>query len=155
MNRLSENVAFVDLTDADKKAAWAAWAVIATALPAIIESFYEHLRSIDQDYPLHGIDMPRLKAQQFAYWEMIFTGNLAGAAELQNKRIVAKHKARDIPLSTYLGSYGWFGTHFMQAVTSTPLPDGVSVGAAMTAIHKLIVLDMMTASDAYDSFAVL
>ncbi|PLX37979.1 MAG: hypothetical protein C0606_06955 [Hyphomicrobiales bacterium] len=154
-NLLNHHEAFVDLTASDKAAAEVAWTIIGPQLPKVIDAFYEHLARIRQDRQLIGIDVEALKKKQFAYWEMMFAGNLKGVFEAQSKHIVAKHKARDIRLSTYLGSYGWYGIRFMAMIEGAEIPEGMTASSIMAAIHKLIVLDMMVASDAYDNFTLL
>lgn len=140
---------FVGLTRQDQLAAHAAWQVIHPLMPMLLDKFYEHLDANGLHHIFRGKSISTIKSKQIEYWEQLFSGNVDRTYDLQVSALAAKHQAVGVDLSHYIGSYAWFSQRFFQIIADCrPVPE-FGKNQMLTAVNKLIYLDMMLAQDSF------
>lgn len=142
---------FLEITDSDRSAAAAAWTVIAPEFPKLVEAFYAHLGTSELGAPLDGHDIESLKLRQHAYWSALFSGDTGADYLARSHAIARRHIAVGVPISSYVGAYGWFNERLFTLIVRHAHVDGRRKQAMLTALNKLIFLDMMILAEAYSA----
>lgn len=120
-------------------------------LPNLIDGFYEHLFATGQGTLFRGVDVARLKARQVAHWEKLFEARLDTAYVNDVTRIGIVHRDREIVPKVYMQAYGWFTAHLSEAILAHPGVAAEDRPALVSAVLKLLFLDMTLALASYDA----
>ena len=139
------------LTPAEIDAAKVAWAEIEPHMPDLVEQFYEHLFANDVDLIFEGVDVPRLKLSQQAYWRTLFQGGFDAAYEAHVSKINIKHHAAGVELSHYVAAYGWFSERFFDIIARSELTGPFGRDDLLVATNKILYLDMMIATSSLEA----
>ena len=99
-----------------------AWAIIEPNMATLVDRFYDHLFAIGLQSKFGGKDLTALKRNQLSYWQTLFTGDFDANYRTHVGYIAEKHRAANVDLTDYIGSYAWFSQRFHMIIEDSAPP---------------------------------
>jgi hypothetical protein len=116
----------------------------------LLDRFYSRLLKSKLSRLLDGYEIEHIKLRQHDYWAMLFSGALDEQYLKQAKRIAIVHHRHGVSMAEYVGAYGWLSEKLFALIVRHGGGDAHSRHTMLSAMHKLVFLDMMIASQAYE-----
>lgn len=148
---LEESKKFLSVRPEELLAAEHGWSFIKPHMSNILNDFYRIplIREMLGEIP--SVDVNGLKNKQVAHWDNLFGSGENRLIENDLRRLGDAHQKHDVPLSLFIVSYGWFLDQFESTLSSLP-PGAIDTREAMSAMRKLVFLDLATASSTYTAY---
>ncbi|MBN9671442.1 globin-coupled sensor protein [Roseibium aggregatum] len=146
---LEDRLKFFQITDEERGIAKSLWVSLKPELPAILERFYDHVKTIPHLRTLVGDQQARLIAAQTAHWEELFAGKLDQSYQDGAQRIGLAHVRIGLDPSWYIGSYSFLIAELSNVLAKKRFLSAAKRARMMNVISKLVMLDMDVAVSAY------
>lgn len=138
---------FMELLSGDRQSLVDAWALVSPRMPQILDGFYRSRIVSGQKWRMKGLSLERLKASQFSYWEMLFSGVLDERYRARVRWVAARHFQAGVTMADYIASYGWFLNAFEREIAAVE-PCGARHASLMASVRRVVLLDMTFAASA-------
>ena len=129
-----------------------AWSIIKPKMKDLVEQFYVHLLSTDAKRLFEGKNLQAIKNAQITYWNALFAGRFEPAYQTHVNLIWERHRAAGVDMTRYIGAYAWFSERFFQILAQSDPPAPYGRYSLLSAVNKVIYLDMMIATGASNTF---
>jgi len=130
----------------------AAWTIIDPHMPDLIEQFYEHLLETSSKRLFESKDLSAIKSAQLIYWRALFAGKFEPAYQTHVNLIWERHRAAGVQMTDYIAAYAWFSERFFQLIDQANPAEPDKRRSLLTAVNKVIYLDMIIATSASNAF---
>ncbi|GGE93587.1 hypothetical protein GCM10007285_21520 [Stappia taiwanensis] len=138
---------FMELSPGDLQSLADAWALVSPRMPQILDGFYKCRIVSGQKWRMKGLSLERLKASQFSYWEVLFSGVLDERYRGRVRLVASRHFQAGVTMADYIASYGWFLNAFEREIAALE-PCGKRRAALMASVRRAVFLDMTFAVSA-------
>jgi diguanylate cyclase (GGDEF)-like protein len=117
----------------------------------LIEAFYHHLMQFDAvaDLLQHEATRVRLRDTQRRYFERLLSGHYDYDYALDRLAVGIAHERIGLKPEWYTGAFGSYLHHFSKALQRELADSPTQVSRVLTALNKLVLLDVTLALDAY------
>ncbi|WP_310619025.1 globin-coupled sensor protein [Flexibacterium corallicola] len=134
-----------------KKEIYALWPTVKSALPKILDDFYDYIEITPKlATAVQGVT-DRLKSAQSKHWELLFSGEF-GRDYLQNiERIGRAHVQIGLSPDWYVGGYNFILNKITTVIIKKHRWSSSRLTSALVAIQKVILLDAAFAVGAYEA----
>ncbi|WP_305983927.1 globin-coupled sensor protein [Roseibium sp. MMSF_3544] len=146
---LSERLRFFRFTDAERELARSTWPVIEAEMPAILDGFYEHVKSVPHLADLVGDQQDRLVAAQMAHWQSLFSDGPDERYLERAVRIGLAHVGIGLEPSWYIGGYSFALSKLSEVLVKNRFIASRKLTATLNMVTKLVMLDMDVAISTY------
>jgi truncated hemoglobin YjbI len=147
---ISDLADFLEVDDETKARGHELWALLAPHADAVIERFYDKVRTRGISPHVTDAAIDRLKGKQKAHWAALFGGQFNDDYHNSVRRIGIKH--RDITLNPmwYVAGYMTLKIAFTNVIAEAALPP-ITKGRLIKTLDKFAALDMAVAMSTYDA----
>jgi methyl-accepting chemotaxis protein len=149
-------LAFLGIDEDTRSRLHAFQPVLAAALPAILDAFYEHIsHDATMARMFVGKDIARARGLQQAHWLNLFSGRFDDEYVQSVRRIGAVHSRIGLEPRWYIGAYAFMFEKVLAVATKAtigrlhPTTDGVSLARLQRALTLAVMLDMDLAITTY------
>ncbi|MGA3400443.1 MAG: globin-coupled sensor protein [Acetobacteraceae bacterium] len=146
---LSGRIRFMRISADDTSLLRDFWQIVEPKLPAILDSFYQHVASEPRLQAMVGAKVPQLKRAQTLHWQRLFTGGLdAGYYDGVHSIGLMHHKVGLEP-RWYIGGYNFVLNRLGDLAVSAYRWSPGKRRAVLAAVTSRVMLDMDIAISAY------
>jgi methyl-accepting chemotaxis protein len=146
---LSDRLKFFRFSQEDRDLARSLWPAIRDALPAVLEDFYAHVKTVPHLADLVGNEQDRLIAAQSAHWEVLFAEGPSQDYLEKAERIGLAHVRIGLDPSWYIGGYSFALTALTGVLQHKRFLTAGKRSRALNVVTKLVMLDMDVAISTY------
>ncbi len=161
---LADRLDFIELDEKDAERIRTLKPIITRELPLGLDKFYQRLRATPQVRHFFADDthMAKAKGAQVEHWQAISAGAFDEHYVATVRTIGLAHARIGLEPRWYIGGYALILEHLVRAIVSELWPKGVmrraqnesvTVGAALGALVKAVLLDMDLAISVYSEAA--
>lgn len=148
---IQKTLEFIGVSEVDASITTKYQSAINNVLPKVIGDFYEHLFRFGHDKYFTGVQVERLKARQLEHWRHLFRVDLDDVYANHVTRIGVVHRDRAVTPKVYMQSYGWITSRLTGELMSDPDVEPADRPSLVTAVLKLVHLDMTLALASYEA----
>jgi methyl-accepting chemotaxis protein len=148
-NRFSDRVEFNGLDEKACALIRDLWPVVERHLPAILDSFYAHVKTIPALARLVGNRDESLKGAQTKHWQNLFRAEFDDEYAKSVTAIGRAHHRIDLEPKWYMGGYLFVLSALTDVICKTYRFSPSKCSAAIAAVQKAVFMDMDVALSVY------
>ena len=146
---LAERLQFLGIHEETRQELRALWEVIAPALPAVLDRFYDHIRKTPSLSALIGAQQGRLVQAQSKHWGCLFSGKFDEHYVESIRRIGLIHNRIGLEPRWYIGGYAFVLNELVALISRKHRFSGYALARKVEAVNKAVMLDMDFAISVY------